>query len=93
MPDRDLVLMLTADEEAGAHNGVDWLLTNHRALIDAAFALNEGGGGVLKQGRRLSHNVQASEKTYQNFELLVTNSGGHSSLPRHDNAITSWRRR
>jgi len=86
--DRDVVLMLTADEEAGAHNGADWLLRNHRGLIDAAFALNEGGGGVLKQGRRLSHNLQASEKTYQNFELLVTNSGGHSSLPRRDNAIT-----
>ena len=86
--DRDVVLMLTADEEAGAHNGVDWLLRNHRGLIDAAFALNEGGGGVLKQGRRLSHNLQASEKTYQNYELLVTNSGGHSSLPRRDNAIT-----
>jgi len=67
---------------------VDWLLRNHGGLIDAAFALNEGGGGVLKQGRRLSHNLQASEKTYQNFELLVTNSGGHSSLPRRDNAIT-----
>ena len=88
VPERDIVMMLTADEEAGAHNGVDWLLRNRRASIDAAFALNEGGGGVVKQGRRLSHNVQASEKTYQNLELLVTNSGGHSSLPRADNAIS-----
>ena len=87
VPDRDIVLMLTADEEAGAHNGVDWLLTNHRALVDGAFALNEGGGGVMKQGRRLSHNLQASEKTYLNFELTAVNSGGHSSLPRPDNAI------
>jgi len=87
VPDRDLVLLLTADEEGGPNNGVDWLLTNHRALIDGAFALNEGGGGVVKQGRRLSHNVQASEKTFQNFEMVVTNSGGHSSLPRKDNAI------
>ena len=80
--------MLTADEEVGGpNNGTDWLLMHHRALIDAAFALNEGGGGVVKQGRRLSHNVQASEKTYLSFELLVTNSGGHSSLPRRDNAI------
>jgi acetylornithine deacetylase/succinyl-diaminopimelate desuccinylase-like protein len=88
VPDRDLVLMLTADEEVGGpNNGTDWLLTHHRALVDAAFALNEGGGGVVKQGRRLSHNVQASEKTYLSFELLVTNSGGHSSLPRRDQAI------
>jgi acetylornithine deacetylase/succinyl-diaminopimelate desuccinylase-like protein len=92
VPDRDIVLMLTADEEAGAHNGVDWLLRNHRASIEAAFALNEGGGGVIKQGRRLALNVQASEKTYQNFELLVTNSGGHSSLPRADNAINQLAR-
>jgi acetylornithine deacetylase/succinyl-diaminopimelate desuccinylase-like protein len=87
VPDRDLVLLLTADEEAGSHNGVDFLLRNHRASIDAAFALNEGGGGVLKGGRRLSHSLQASEKTYQNFELSTVNSGGHSSLPRPDNAI------
>jgi acetylornithine deacetylase/succinyl-diaminopimelate desuccinylase-like protein len=87
VPDRDLVLLLTADEEAGSHNGMDFLLRTHRALIDAAFALNEGGGGVWKQGRRLSHALQASEKTYQNFELSATNSGGHSSLPRADNAI------
>jgi acetylornithine deacetylase/succinyl-diaminopimelate desuccinylase-like protein len=88
VPDRDIVLMLTADEEVGGpNNGTDWLLTHHRALIDAGFALNEGGGGVVKQDRRLSHTVQASEKTYLSFELLVTNSGGHSSLPRGDNAI------
>jgi acetylornithine deacetylase/succinyl-diaminopimelate desuccinylase-like protein len=87
-PDRDLILMLTADEEGGPHNGVQWLLEHHRELIDAGYALNEGGGGAIKHGRRLSHNVQASEKVYQSFELLVTNRGGHSSLPRRDNAIT-----
>jgi acetylornithine deacetylase/succinyl-diaminopimelate desuccinylase-like protein len=87
VPDRDIVLMLTADEEGGPNNGVEWLLKNHRELIDAAYALNEGGGGVIKRGRRLSHNVQASEKIYRSFEMLVTNRGGHSSLPRSDNAI------
>jgi acetylornithine deacetylase/succinyl-diaminopimelate desuccinylase-like protein len=87
VPNRDLILMLTADEEGGPDNGVDWLLKNHRPLIDAAFALNEGGGGIVRRGRRLALTVQASEKVYQSFELLVTNSGGHSSLPRPDNAI------
>jgi len=87
VPDRDILLMLTADEEGGPHNGVEWLLTSHRGLVDGAYALNEGGGGVIKRGRRLSHNVQAGEKTYQSFELVVTNSGGHSALPREDNAI------
>lgn len=87
VPDRDIILALTADEEGGDHNGVAWLIQNHRELIDAAFALNEGGGGVIKDGKRLSHNVQASEKVYQSFTLEVTNPGGHSSLPRKENAI------
>jgi acetylornithine deacetylase/succinyl-diaminopimelate desuccinylase-like protein len=88
VPDRDVILMLTADEEGGPQNGVRWLIENHRDLIDAEYALNEGGGGAIKQGKRLSHMVQASEKVYQSFELLATNRGGHSSLPRRDNAIT-----
>ena len=87
LPDRDIIVALTADEEGGEHNGVDWLLKNHRDLIDAEFALNEGGGGALKNGQHLSNNVQASEKIYQSFRLEVTNPGGHSSLPVKDNAI------
>lgn len=87
VPDRDIILALTADEESGEHNGVDWLVQNHRELIDAAFALNEGGGGVIKNGKRLSNDVQASEKVFQSFLLEATNRGGHSSLPRRDNAI------
>jgi acetylornithine deacetylase/succinyl-diaminopimelate desuccinylase-like protein len=87
VPDRDIILALTADEESGDHNGVDWLVRHHRDLIDAAFALNEGGGGVIKGGKRLSNNVQASEKVYQSFTLAAVNPGGHSSLPRKDNAV------
>ena len=86
-PDRDLIVALTADEEGGDHNGVQWLLENHPDLIDAEYALNEGGGGSLKDGVRISNNVQASEKVYQTFTLEVTNPGGHSSLPIKDNAI------
>lgn len=86
-PDRDIIVALTADEEGGPHNGVQWLLENHRELIDAAYALNEGGGGALKDGRHVANNVQASEKVYQSFTLEVTNPGGHSSLPVKDNAI------
>ncbi len=87
VPDRDIIVALTADEEGGPDNGVQWLLQNRRELIDAEFALNEGGGGALKDGKRLSNNVQASEKVYQSFQLEVTNPGGHSSLPVKDNAI------
>ena len=85
--DRDLILALTADEEGGNFNGVDWLVKNHRGLIDAEFAINEGGGGNMRKGKYLTNEVQASEKVFQDFRLEVTNSGGHSSLPVKDNAI------
>jgi acetylornithine deacetylase/succinyl-diaminopimelate desuccinylase-like protein len=87
VPDRDIIVALTADEEGGPANGVQWLLENRRDLIDAEYALNEGGGGALKDGMRQLNAVQASEKVYQDFTLAATNSGGHSSLPRDDNAI------
>jgi CubicO group peptidase (beta-lactamase class C family) len=86
-PDRDLILALTADEEGGNFNGVDWLLSNHRDLIEAEFAINEGGGGNMRKGKYLTNEVQASEKVFQDFRLEVTNAGGHSSLPVKDNAI------
>jgi acetylornithine deacetylase/succinyl-diaminopimelate desuccinylase-like protein len=86
-PDRDLILALTADEEGGEFNGVDWLVKNHKDLIDAEFAINEGGGGNMRKGKYLTNEVQASEKVFQNFRLEVTNPGGHSSLPVKDNAI------
>lgn len=86
-PDRDIIVALTADEEGGTDNGVQWLLANHRDLIDAEYALNEGGGGAMKDGRRISNAVQASEKVYQSFQLEVANPGGHSSLPVKENAI------
>jgi acetylornithine deacetylase/succinyl-diaminopimelate desuccinylase-like protein len=87
VPDRDIIVALTADEEGGPVNGVQWLLENRRDLIDAEFTLNEGGGGTLVDGKRISNNVQASEKKYQSFIVEVTNPGGHSSRPRDDNAI------
>jgi len=87
VPDRDIIVALTADEEGGEFNGVQWLLENHRELIDAEYALNEGGGGEIKDGKHRLNAVQASEKVYQNFNLKAINPGGHSSLPRDDNAI------
>ncbi|MBL8207329.1 MAG: M20/M25/M40 family metallo-hydrolase [Blastocatellia bacterium] len=81
VPDRDIIVALTADEEGGDFNGVDWLLKNHRALIDADFGLNEGGGGAMRHGKKLFNTVQASEKVYQSFRLEVKGKGGHSSRP------------
>jgi acetylornithine deacetylase/succinyl-diaminopimelate desuccinylase-like protein len=88
-PLRTLKLALTCGEEtAGAFNGAQWLSEKQRDLIDAAFAINEGARGELDAaGRRVALEVQAGEKTAQNFRLEVTNPGGHSSLPVKDNAI------
>ena len=87
VPDRDVILALTADEEGGDANGVDYLLDHHRALIDAAFAINEGGGGSLRDGKPFFNSVQAAEKVYADFTFTARNRGGHSSVPRPDNAI------
>ncbi len=86
-PKRDIIVALTADEEGGDWNGVQFLLAEHRELIAADFALNEGGSGAIRDGRYLLNAVQASEKVYQSYRLEVTNPGGHSSLPVPDNAI------
>jgi len=87
-PQRDLLLMLTADEEGGPENGVKWLLEQHPELIqNGGLVINEGGGGTLRAGRRLFNGVQVGEKLYSNFWLTVTDPGGHSSVPRKDNAI------
>jgi acetylornithine deacetylase/succinyl-diaminopimelate desuccinylase-like protein len=89
MPDRDLILALTAGEESGAeYNGVEWLLKNQRALIDAEFCINmDAGDPQIKNGKRINRTVQASEKGVLNLTLQVKNPGGHSSLPSKDNAI------
>lgn len=81
VPDRDIIVALTADEEGGDFNGVDWLIKNHRALLDADFGLNEGGGGAMRNSKKLFNTVQASEKVYQSFRLEVKGKGGHSSRP------------
>jgi acetylornithine deacetylase/succinyl-diaminopimelate desuccinylase-like protein len=88
VPNRDIILALTADEEGGKSNGVDWLLKNHRELIDAEYALNPDSGGVVTDhGKTLSMEFEATEKLYADFQVVATNPGGHSSLPKPDNAI------
>jgi acetylornithine deacetylase/succinyl-diaminopimelate desuccinylase-like protein len=88
-PRRTLKLALTCGEEtSGAFNGAEWLAKNKRDLIDAAFAINEGAAGELSaEGQRIALEIQAGEKTSQNYRLEVTNAGGHSSRPVKNNAI------
>ena len=93
-PKRTIKLALTCGEETnGAFNGAQWLAANQRDLIDAAFALNEGGGGrtngkpISTGGKVIAQTIQVGEKTFANFVLETRNRGGHSSAPRPDNAI------
>lgn len=87
---RDIIMALTCDEELvpSDFDGVEYLVNHHRPLVDAEIVLNEGGGGLLdKDGKPVRHGIQAGEKTYQSFQLEVTNPGGHSSAPPQENAI------
>ncbi len=90
-PRRDIILALTADEERldVPSNGTWWLVNNRRELIDAELAINEGGGGELREGKPFLQRLQVAEKMYTSYELTVRNRGGHSALPVPDNAIYS----
>lgn len=88
VPTRDFIIAFTGDEETGMQTTRS-LVSTHRALTDAEFALNaDGGGGQLDAtGKPLQYSVQTAEKTYATFEVTIRNQGGHSSAPRKDNAI------
>ena len=88
VPKRDLIVALTADEEGGPDNGVDWLLRNRKDLVNAGVVINPDAGGiVLKDGKAAEMDVEATEKLYADFQVVATSAGGHSSLPRPDNPI------
>jgi len=88
VPDRDLILALTADEEGGEFNGIDWLIKTHRDWIEAEYCINLDGGEFEKdKGKRLLAGLQASEKVYADYQFESLNPGGHSSVPSPDNAI------
>ncbi len=88
VPKRDLIVALTADEEGGPDNGVDWLLKNRPDLVNAGVVINPDAGGVeLRDGKAVELNVEAAEKLYADFQISATSAGGHSSLPRPDNPI------
>jgi len=88
VPDRDLILALTADEEGGKSNGVDWLLKNHRDLVNAEFVINTDDITLwTKDGKPEVMEIDASEKIYSDYQFVVTDSGGHSSLPKPQNPI------
>ncbi len=87
--DRDVIAFFNADEEAGGDaNGVEWMVAEHRDLIDAGLVINDDAGKMLSlNGVPLWNTIQTSEKAYATYELIAIGAGGHSSLPRRDNAI------
>lgn len=88
IPSRDIIIALTADEEGGQFNGMDWLIQNRPELVAADFVLNPDAGGIeLRNGKPAEVDVEATEKTYADFRVSTSNRGGHSSQPRPDNAI------
>lgn len=89
IPDRDIIVAFTADEEVGEEqDGMWYLVREHKPLVDAEMAINpDGGSGEIDNGNRLDFEIETSQKTYVTFTLETTNKGGHSSEPRPDNAI------
>ena len=88
VPDRDIIAAFTADEESTGSNGVDFLMREHRPLVDAEFAINpDGGEAGMKKGRRLYVGMQTSEKVFYTLKLTITDKGGHSSRPTASNPI------
>jgi acetylornithine deacetylase/succinyl-diaminopimelate desuccinylase-like protein len=89
IPDRDIIVAFTADEEVGQEqNGMWYLVREHKPLVDAEVAINpDGGSGEIENGNRLDFGIETFQKTYVTFTLETTNRGGHSSEPRPDNAI------
>ena len=87
VPNRDIIIALTSDEETGGSNGIYWLLDNHPELLRGALAINEGGYGLLQDGQPLANTIQIAEKIFASYQVTARTPGGHSSLPRDDNAI------
>jgi acetylornithine deacetylase/succinyl-diaminopimelate desuccinylase-like protein len=89
-PNRDIILVFNTDEEAGGDaNGVEWLLKNQHALVDAGLVINhDAGNGEVLNGERLWNTIQTAEKVYATYSLTAYGTGGHSSLPPRDNAIS-----
>ncbi len=88
VPKRDMILALTADEEGGGDDGIEWLLKNFRLKVDAAFAVNPDAGGLLlHDGKPVELDLEETEKVYADYELTATSAGGHSSRPVPDNAL------
>ena len=89
VPDRDIIVAFTADEEVGLdEDGVAFLVREHRKLVDAGIVINpDGGSGAMQKGRRLYFGVETGQKVYVTYTAETFNRGGHSSEPRPDNAI------
>jgi acetylornithine deacetylase/succinyl-diaminopimelate desuccinylase-like protein len=84
---RDLIFFAIADEEAGGHFGADWMWKNHQDLVDAEFAINEGGGLPLEANGKLFFTCQAGEKGSCRLRMIARGTPGHASVPLQDTAM------
>jgi acetylornithine deacetylase/succinyl-diaminopimelate desuccinylase-like protein len=85
--DRDLIMCTFADEEAGGRAGAGWMWENHRDLIDAEVAINEGGGSAVDVGGKTFFSVQTGEKGGARMRVIARANPGHASVPRDDTAM------
>lgn len=84
---RDIVFVATSDEEAGGEWGMGWLVDNHPELLDAEFALNEGGRTRIISGGKTYLAVQSAEKVSHVVKITARGPAGHAAVPLTDNAI------
>ena len=84
---RDIIFAATADEEAGGHHGLKWLVDNRPDLVDCELALNEGGGNALSFGSQTFFTYQAGEKAGCPIKLVAKGTAGHASIPIPDNPV------
>jgi acetylornithine deacetylase/succinyl-diaminopimelate desuccinylase-like protein len=84
---RDIILAGTADEEAGGYQGIGWIVENEPDLLRAEACLTEAGGVSVELGGRRIYPIGVAEKGFHRFEITVTGTAGHASMPREDNAV------
>ncbi len=86
--DRDVIFLAESGEEADtAGVGINFMVREHFPDIDAEFAMTEGGGATIDEGRVTQVNIGTAEKLPARVRLVATGTAGHGSVPRMDNAL------
>jgi len=86
--DRDVIFLAEPDEEGNGPHGINFMVDRHFGEIEAEYALAEGGGATLRNGRVFTVEIQTTQKTPRGVRLVARGTAGHGSRPRKDNAVT-----